>query len=194
MIQYLCSLEKSLFLKELFLNVENIVNKFDNYLHSRSLQFECVIIGGAALNILGVIQRETSDIDCLDPKIPIEVLNASVEFKKSHPELMLAENWLNNGPDSLVNILPTGWRLRIYEIYSGKARTLYSLGRSDFLKTKLFAYCDRDIDLNDCLAMKPTKEELLECLNWVVQQDAHPGWKSNVENHFLILAQELKYE
>lgn len=175
------------------MNVEAIVKNFDEFLAKNSLKFESIVIGGAALIIMGVIQRETLDIDCLDPKIPGDILKAAHEFRKSNPKLSLSESWINNGPDSLVKNLPKGWRLRIVPLYSGKAITFYTLGRIDLLMTKLFAFCDRDIDLNDCLMMKPTKEELEECFSWVVIQDANPHWPKNVENHFRFLKKELGY-
>jgi len=43
---------------------------FDQYLAKRRLQFEAVAIGGAALNLLGVVSRLTKDCDILYPEIP----------------------------------------------------------------------------------------------------------------------------
>src|SRR5689334_2548541 len=67
---------------------------------------------------------------------------------------------LNNGPSSLVDILPDGWQQRVQLVFSGKALILRCLGRTDFLMSKLFALCDRGIDIGDCVAMAPTAEEL----------------------------------
>lgn len=181
------------FIRSKILNVESIVKSFDEFLAKNSLKFESIVIGGAALIIMGVIQRETVDIDCLDPKIPEEILNAAQEFRKSNPNLSLSESWINNGPDSLVKDLPKGWRHRIVPLYNGNAITFYTLGRLDLLMTKLFAFCDRDIDLNDCLRLKPTVHELEQCFSWVVNQDANPHWSKNVENHFRFLKKELGY-
>jgi hypothetical protein len=44
-----------------------IVENFDLYLKSKNLSFSAVVIGGAALSILGVITRQTQDVDVLDP-------------------------------------------------------------------------------------------------------------------------------
>jgi hypothetical protein len=42
----------------------------------------------------------------------------------------------------------------------GKKLRLQTLGRKDLLRVKLFALCDRGIDLGDFLALAPTEEEL----------------------------------
>ena len=176
------------------MEVNSIIRAFDEYLFSKSLSFDSIIIGGAALSIMGVIDRETRDIDCLDPKIPDEILRAAENFRIENPHLNLAPKWINNGPDTLVRELPTRWRMRIIPIFDGKAIRLSTLGRSDLLKTKLFALCDRDFDFQDCVKMNPSLEELDECFEWVSERDGNPGRRKNVENHFAELKKELGYD
>ena len=53
---------------------------FDQYLAERRLQFDAVVIGGAALNLLGVVSRLTKDCDILHPEIPKEIAEASRGF------------------------------------------------------------------------------------------------------------------
>jgi hypothetical protein len=72
--------------------------------------------------------------------------------------------------------------------------TLYTLGRSDLVRIKLFAYCDRQQDLSDCIALVPSKEELHEALEWLQKQDAHPDWPIHVQKSLSFLAKELGYE
>ena len=57
-----------------------IVVSFDQYLAERQLQFDEVVIGGAALNLLGVVFRMTKDCDILQPEIPNEIAEASRTF------------------------------------------------------------------------------------------------------------------
>jgi hypothetical protein len=156
------------------MDVQKTLLKFDKYLVTKNVTFEAVIIGGAALNIMGVISRNTVDVDCLDPKIPEEIIHLSKEFRNSFPELGLIEKWINNGPDSLVNDLPTGWRNGLISIFQGKAIHLHTLSRIDLLKTKLFAYCDRDQNFQDCLALALGLDELNSCFDWVSKRDGHP--------------------
>ncbi len=52
------------------MNTRETLNRFDQYLSIRGLRFEAVAIGGAALNLLGVVSRQTKDCDILFPEIP----------------------------------------------------------------------------------------------------------------------------
>jgi hypothetical protein len=175
-----------------------VIRGFDECLHSKSLKFEAIVIGGTALKLLGIIQRETIDCDVLAPTIPTEVMQASKEFASDHPLLGRTDNdrtnWLNNGPDSLVNYLPSGWRQRLQRAYSGKALVLETLGRSDLIATKLLAYCDRGQDKVDLIDLKVTKDELLESLPWVQSYDSNPSWPDHVHSQFQELAESLGYE
>ncbi len=178
------------------MNPNEIISKFDKYLDGHNLSFEAIVIGGAALALLGVITRETQDCDVLDPKIPPAVDKASKDFVKTLRQQGqdIKEKWLNNGPEDLKNNLPQGWKSRIQLLFSGKALILYTLGRSDLLRTKLFAYCDRQQDLSDCIALAPSKKELYEVLEWLQEQDAHPGWPAHVQKSLSFLGKELVYE
>jgi hypothetical protein len=59
---------------------KSILLAFDQYLAERRLQFDAVVIGGAALNLLGVVSRLTKDCDILYPEIPNEIAEASRGF------------------------------------------------------------------------------------------------------------------
>ncbi len=164
------------------------IKKFDQYLKAQNLSFKGVIIGGSALSILGVITRETQDCDILDPNIPENVQEAAKNFAKKQG---LEHDWLNNGPDSLKRDLPKGWRLRLQSLFEGEALNLQTLGRSDLLATKLFAYCDRGFDLADCLKLNPTQNELKDAKVWVSKQDANPDWPDHVEEMFKNILDQL---
>jgi len=71
--------------------------------------------------------------------------------------------------------------LRLEAVVIGcSALVLTTLGRGDLIKTKLFALCDRGIDLLDCVALAPTVAELDEAVLWLAEQDANPGWPAHV--------------
>jgi hypothetical protein len=172
-----------------------VIVAFDEYLGAKGLSFSGTIIGGAALIVMEVLDRVTQDIDCLDPKIPDEIKKASVEFAEERADdLALKENWLNNGPASLKLDLPKSWRRQVVRIYEGKNLSLYTLGRLDLLRSKLFAYCDRQQDLEDCEALRPTLDELQTCLPWLVERDANPMWPAHVKTSLHRLAEKLGYE
>ena len=166
---------------------------FDRYLADRSLRLEAVVIGGAALNLLGVISRATKDCDILDPPLPAPIAEAARSFaadaRKRGTELQ--DDWLNNGPASLVSVLPPGWRERLQTVFSGVAIELRCLGRMDLLRSKLFALCDRGLDLGDCLALAPAADELGSILPWLEQQDGHPGWPAHARETLADLGRRL---
>jgi hypothetical protein len=173
-----------------------VLQQFDSFLAAKGLSFDAIVIGGAALAILGTITRETQDCDVLSPKIPADILKAAKDF--SH-ELTaqggdLKEDWLNNGPETLMDVLPKEWRTRTQELYAGKALHLQTLGRPDLLRSKFFAYCDRQQDLPDCIALKPTKAEVQDAMDWLRHQDTNPGWPEHVNKSMAALAKRLGYE
>jgi len=175
--------------------MKKVLAAFDKYLAKEGLTFEAVIIGGAALIVMDVVDRQTKDVDCLDPVINDKIKKLSQEFAKDHPELKLMQEWLNNGPQTLKRDLPEDWITRIHPIYKGRALTLSTLGRIDLLRSKLFAYCDRQTDFDDCVALAPNEEELRTCYPWVVARDQNPLWPEHVLTSFKDLAEKgLGYE
>ena len=170
----------------------HLIERFDAFLAERQLRFECVVIGGGALVLAGIIDRPTKDLDCLDPEIPEEVQQAAREFAKGTPELW--ERWFNNGPRSLTRDLPAGWERDLQPLFEGASLVLRTLGRLDLLRSKLFAYCDRQQDVDDCLALAPTTEELRACLPWLEARDANPLWPDHVRTSLRALGKELGYD
>ena len=151
------------------------------------------MIGGAALNLLGVVSRLTRDCDILAPEIPLEIAEAARSFARQVQADggTLQEDWLNNGPASLREQLLPGWEGRLNEVFAGQAINLHSLGRSDLLCAKLFALCDRGIDLGDCIALAPSSTELTSVLPWLEQQDTNPQWPTHVRATIEDLARRL---
>jgi hypothetical protein len=165
-----------------------VIEQFDLYLDERGLVFEATIIGGAALIVLGIINRATKDLDCLDPSIPDEIKQAAKDFSKPAG---LDPDWLNNGQEALKDDLPGAWRDRLQPLYIGSALKLYTLGRIDLLRSKLFAYCDRQQDFNDCIALNPSIEELDEIIPWLKERDSNPLWPDHVDTSLEFLMKEL---
>lgn len=144
---------------------KEILEQFDLYLIEKKLDFSAIVIGGAALSILGVITRQTQDVDVLDPQIPEEIMEASKLFAKQFniEETSLKENWLNHGPATLKNYLRPDWRKRLAPLFYGKAVHLLTLGRIDLIGTKVLAY------------------------------DTNSDWPSYVDSQVRILAEKLGY-
>lgn len=172
------------------------IAQFDLYLAARGLEFSAVLVGGAALSLLGLIERQTRDCDVLQPEIPAEIQRAALEFAVQirTTGTPLQDDWLNQNPAQLADLLPEGWNTRVQAVYKGQSVTLFVLGRGDLLLTKLFAYCDRGMDLADCLAMAPTAQELRHALPWLERQDAHPDWPEHVRVSLSELARRMGHE
>jgi hypothetical protein len=171
------------------------IAQFDRFLENQNLAFEAVIIGGAALCLLGIISRQTRDCDILDPLLPTKIQNAAKEFAISVRQSgeVLQDNWLNHEPSSLSKLLPDGWQNSLQLVYNGKALVLHTLGRKDLLRTKLFALCDRGTDLADCIALKPSLNEIEEIISWVQAQDTNTDWPRHVTEVLADLGARLGY-
>ena len=169
------------------------ITRFDRFLKERDLRLEAVVIGGAALALLGVVARPTKDCDILHPELSHELQVAAAEFAAGEREHgnHLEDDWLNNGPASLADVLPSGWEERLQSAFAGESIILRSLGRLDLLRSKVFALCDRGIDLQDCVALAPTDIELTEISPWLSEQDGNPGWPSHVDAVLTDLSKRL---
>jgi hypothetical protein len=176
--------------------MKDVLAAFGEYLEERQLTFDVTIIGGAALLSMGLIDRATQDVDCLDPTIPDEVLRAADAFASEYTGdgSPLRPDWLNNGPSNLRNDLPQGWRERVATLYRFCGITVRTLGRHDLLLTKLFAFCDRQQDEEDCVALAPTAQELLASLEWLDDRDGNPLWPGHVRTSLRALAGRIGYE
>jgi len=160
------------------------IEDFDAYLAGRGLRLDAIVVGGSALALLGITDRQTRDFDILHPELPQELADAARIFAKQTRSrgVELADDWLNNGPIQLGDVLPDGWRLRVQPLFAGSALILTTLGRADLLKTKLFALCDRGTDLPDCVALAPTTSELDDAAPWLAKQDTNPLWPDHVRS------------
>jgi hypothetical protein len=170
-----------------------VLDAFDRYLVARGLALDAVVVGGTALNLLGVTTRVTRDCDVLYPDLPDAIVQAARAFASEWRTAgqQLSDDWLNNGPSSLTRQLPPGWQERVTLAFRGAALVLRTLGRADLLRSKLFALCDRGIDLPDCIALAPTAKELRDLLPWVQYQDANPDWPEHVKATLADLAERL---
>lgn len=56
------------------------ITAFDRHLAHLGLCFEGVVIGGAALALMGLVSRFTKDVDVLVPELPEPIANAAREF------------------------------------------------------------------------------------------------------------------
>lgn len=164
-------------------------------LEAAGTPYALVVVGGAALNLLGVIDRATRDIDVLavgdPPTRPRGIRPPPHTFP---PPLQLAiqtvardqnldPDWLNTGPaDQWRQGLPPGLEGRItWKRFA--ALTVGIVARQDLIPLKLFAAADNipsGPHGRDLLALKPTDAELDSAAEWVKTQDASPDFPAIV--------------
>jgi len=149
-----------------------------------------VVVGGASLNLLGMIERATHDVDViarasgvdglgpadLHPGQPLpEALSRAV--RKVARDYALREDWLNAEVSSqwsqgLPPTLPQDIEWRRFG-----ALDVGLVGRRTLIALKLFAAADRgsrSVQLQDLRELTPTEDELKEAEEWVLTQDASP--------------------
>jgi hypothetical protein len=91
----------------------------------------------------------------------------------------------------LITDLPAGWEARTQPLFDGQGLRLQTLGRLDLLRAKLFALCDRGIDIDDCLALAPRADELRTIAPWLAERDGNPLWPEHVAVRLANLAKRL---
>jgi hypothetical protein len=99
------------------MEVRATLEAFDGFLAERRLRFEAVIVGGAALNLLGIVHRPTRDCDVLCPPLTPQVAAAAAEFAGLRG---LPRTWINDGPSSRVRELPAGWEARLQDAFRSR--------------------------------------------------------------------------
>jgi len=160
------------------MNIPWILNTLEAELKGLSETLEITICGGAAIQLLGYSNRPTKDIDVIVPTIPEHLQPLIKSIANTH---QLAEDWLNNGPASLVQDLEVGWQNRTTLLYMGQHLTIRVLSRQDLIFSKLYAMCDRREDIRDLLAMQVTDDELHIAGQQVKDKDGNPNWPEWVD-------------
>jgi hypothetical protein len=98
------------------------IEAFDRHLAALGLRLDAVVIGGSALALLGVTTRQTRDFDILAPELSREIADAAREFARAQRRLgiELMDDWLNNGPIQVGDVLPKAWQLRTRPVFEGR--------------------------------------------------------------------------
>ncbi|MFQ6046617.1 MAG: DUF6036 family nucleotidyltransferase [Gemmatimonadales bacterium] len=173
-------------------------------LEAQRAQLSLVVIGGAALNLLGVVDRATRDVDVLAFSVSGEGRTRLVPPPEPLPtplteavaavarDLNLAPDWLNTGPAlQWRQGLPPRLEERVtWRSYGGLRVGI--VGRFDLICFKLYACADQtgpeSRHVRDLLALSPSRDELLMAADWVRGQDPSPAFAevlSKVIGHVL---------
>jgi hypothetical protein len=166
--------------------IEEALSALGELLGAARAPLEIVVIGGAALQVLGFVTRPTADVDVVaildhglrsaDP-LPAPLVAA---VHRVAVDFGLPEEWLNPGPTAMLQWgLPEGFVERLTSRRYG-ALTVHFASRFDQIHFKLFAFVDLGGGRHeaDLAALHPTREELLAAAAWTRTQDPSPGFHS----------------
>ncbi len=178
-------------------DIQQALRRVGELLDAAGQPYAVVIVGGAALNLLGIVSRVTRDVDILAfarrrgarqwrlepaPNPIPEPLAGAIRTVAS--DMGLAENWLNTGPaGQWKQRFPRGLLARVeWRRYS--ALRVGIVSRPDLIRFKVYAAADGhpgDRHVRDLDALDPTEAELRAAARWVKTQDAGPGFPALVD-------------
>jgi len=177
-------------------DVENVLGALGEQLEQITKDtFELLVCGGSALNILGLVERDTRDVDVLayvkrGEKGEISIIKAdplrpelSAAASKVARDFNLPDNWLNAGPASAVDFgLPDGIMERVITRRFGKKLTINFLSRYDQIHFKLDAAVEgTGKHLDDLSALEPTADEIEQAARWCMTHDVSEGFKQSLK-------------
>lgn len=158
---------------------------------------ELVVCGGSALNVLGLVNRTTKDVDVV--AFAIKNAGENVHLEKAEPfpnalsdavrkvarDFNLPEKWLNPGPTSAVDFgLPEGLMERVETRRFGKRLIVHFLSRYDQICFKLYATVDQGMGkhYNDLLLLEPSAKELEEAARWSMTHDVSESFRQSIKD------------
>lgn len=155
---------------------------------------ELVVIGGAAMNVLGIAVRPTRDVDVLgiadstrgrddvmlikQKPLPVPIMEAAAVVAAA---LGLDPDWLNAGPADLLDWgLPEGFGSRLTPRRYGTHLIVHFPSREDLICFKVYAAADVGVGRHteDLAALRPSFEELRRGAQWAHSQDPSEGFRT----------------
>jgi hypothetical protein len=168
--------------------LEAALSALGDLLEARGARYEVVLVGGGNLILKGLISRPTTkDLDILGVRtaegihrmrpMPEPLRNAIVDVARTFG---LADDWLDTGPDSLLDLgLPDGFAMRLERRQFG-ALVAWLAGWFDMVCFKLYAAADqgrRSRHFQDLRELQPGREALLDAARWAASHDPSPGFR-----------------
>jgi hypothetical protein len=146
-----------------------------------------VVIGGAALVALRLVDRPTRDVDVLALGEPHRLGDARplpaalVESaNRVADDFGLEGDWLNSKPADLLDFgLPEGFSSRLTRRDYGPALTIWYASRLDQIHFKLYAVADLGAGRHeaDLRSLEPTRDELISAAEWARTHDPSAGFR-----------------
>lgn len=169
--------------------LEAALSALGELLATRRVRYELVLVGGGNLILRGLITRPTTkDLDILGERafdtirplrpMPDPLRDAVTDVGRAFG---LANDWLNVGPDSLLDFgLPDGFMQRLERRDFG-GLVVWLAGRYDMVCFKLYAAVDhgpRSRHFQDLVELRPNGDDLLGAARWTLTHDPSPGFRS----------------
>lgn len=169
--------------------LETALAALGELLAARRLHYEVVLVGGGNLILRELIDRPTTkDLDILGERtadgvapirpLPEPLRDAVIDVGRAYG---LADDWLNTGPDSLLDLgLPDGFAQRL-ECRDYDGLVVWLAGRFDMVCFKLYAAVDQGLrsrHFQDLRDLEPDRDDLLAAASWARSHDPSPGFRS----------------
>ena len=153
-------------------------------------RMELVVIGGAALTILGFVDRPPRDVDIVarieeGVLVPARPLPAALVEARDlvAADFEASDGWLNAGPSDLLTFgLPEGFVERLESRELGPGLVVHFASRLDQIHFKLYAFVDQGLGRHeeDLRALDPTHAELEAAGIWTRTQDPSEGFQQEL--------------
>ncbi len=166
---------------------ERLLAALGEQLHARHERHALVIVGGAALIVLGLVSRVTRDVDVVAlhregelvsaEQLPLGLIEAA---RLVAEDFGLPADWLNSGPASVLRWgLPEGFLERAERRTFGPALDALFASRLDQVHLKLYAVVDQGAGrhLQDLQSLEPSLEELRSAARWCQTHDPSDGFR-----------------
>lgn len=170
--------------------INQLLHALDGRLALARARVELVVIGGAGLTILGLVERPTRDVDVVALLEGGELRSATplpealvVARDAVAADFGVSDGWLNAGPGDLLRWgLPEGFVARLTRRDIGSALVLHLASRLDQVHFKLYAFVDQGLGRHeeDLRALKPTAAELEAAARWTITQDPSEGYRQEL--------------
>jgi len=178
-------------------DIDMLLQAVGELLEAEGEHIGIVVVGGASLNLLGLVPRTTQDVDVIASVRPAEDPAVSVlEQPDPLPEPLtraiatvardfdLSQDWMNTeiAAQWLQGLPPTLPKDITWKTYG--ALRVGLAGRQTLITLKLFAAADRgptSVHYQDLVRLQPANEELEEAALWVRTQDASKDFATFVD-------------
>ncbi len=169
--------------------IESALTALSEQLGETDSNLEMVVCGGAALNIMGYVNRTTIDVDIMafvnqdrslqkNCRVYNQLCRAAGRVRK---DFNLPADWLNTGPSDIMDLgIPDGLMERVKTFRYGQNLIVHFLDRYDQIHFKLYAATDNSrasVHYRDLLLLEPTEEEILKAAKWAVTHDVSKEFK-----------------